>query len=66
MPDTNSAELPPMTGGTCMCLSVVLFVNKFHYRLAGMWKTTYIVKPSFILQEILLCHENYSLCVKEK
>ena len=26
---------PPMIGGTCMCLSIVLFVNKIHYWLAG-------------------------------
>ena len=27
---------PPIIGGTCMCLSVVLFVNKWHYWL--VWK----------------------------
>ena len=26
---------PPVTEGTCLFLSVVLLVNKFHYRLAG-------------------------------
>ena len=35
-----------MTGGTFLCLSVVLLVNKFHYWLAGSKNTTYVVKTS--------------------
>ena len=27
-------QSPPMTGGTCMCLSVVLLVNNYQYWLA--------------------------------
>ena len=51
--------LLPMIGVTCMCIFVVLLVNKCHYWLSGRKTTTYIVKPYFIVQEKLLCHENY-------
>ena len=37
-----------MTGSTLMCLSVVIFVNKFHYWLELSKKTIYVVKPSFL------------------
>ena len=49
--NSHSAALPPMTVGTRMCLSVVLLVNKFYYWLSGFKRTTYVVKPSFIVQE---------------
>ena len=57
---------PPTTGGTCIFLSVFLLVNKFQYWLSGSWKT-YVVKPSFIVQEKLLFHEKSCLIyVKDK
>ena len=65
MNDTHGAALPPMTRSTCMCLYVVLFVNKFHYWVAGTKRTTYIVKPSLIVQEKWLCHEYYFCMLKE-
>ena len=49
-----------MTGGTSMFLSVVLLVNKFHFRLVGKKRTTNVVKPSYV-QEKSLCHENSCL-----
>ena len=58
---TQSVALPIMIGGTCVCLSIVLLVNKFHYWLAGSKNTTYVVKPSFIVQDKLTCHENSCL-----
>ena len=49
----------PMIGGTCMCLSVVLLVNKYHYWLGQKGKmATFVVKPSVILQDKLICHRN--------
>ena len=48
-----------------MCLSVfVLLVNKSHYWLVGRENTTYVLKPSCIVQEKLLCHENSCLVCK--
>ena len=47
-----------MTGGTFMCLYVVLLVNKFHYWLAGSKRTAYVVKPSFVVQYKTIYHEN--------
>ena len=55
-----------MTVDTHMCLSIVLLVNKFQYRLKEIKKTMYVVKPSFIVQDRLLCHEkSYFLCSRE-
>ena len=42
---------PPMIGGTCLYLSILLLINKFHYRVSVREDTTYVVKPSFIVQE---------------
>ena len=47
----NSAALPTLTGVICVGLSIVLFVNNCHYWLEGIKKITYIVKPSFIVQD---------------
>ena len=42
-----------MIGGTCMCLSFVLLVNKSHYWLGEKGKMlTFFVKPSLIIQEV--------------
>ena len=38
MPATQSAALSPMTGGTSICLCVVLLVNKCHYLSTGREK----------------------------
>ena len=51
MPATQSAEPPPMIVGEYMCLSIVVLVIKFHYRLEGRENTTYVVKPSFTVQD---------------
>ena len=60
MPDTRIADRPPpIIGGTCMYLSVVLLFNNFHYQLTGKKKTAYMVKTSFIVQEKWFCHENF-------
>ena len=54
---------PSMVWGTCMCLYVLLLVNKSHYWLLWMEgkKETCIVKLSIILQEKWVYHENYCL-----
>ena len=49
---------PPMTWGTRMCLYVFWLVNKFHNWLAGSKNTAYVLKPSFVLQDKLIYHEN--------
>ena len=66
MNDTHSAPPPPpITGVTHMFLSVVLFVNKFYYRLSGSEKTTYILKPFFKkINDIVM--KTLVLYVKEK
>ena len=49
---TQSEAPPSMLGGICLCLSgFVLLVNKSNYWLEGREKTTYILKPYFIVQE---------------
>ena len=58
MTDTQYVALPPLTGGTRMCLYVVLLVNKFHYWLAGSKNTEYVLKTYFVLQDKLIYHEN--------
>ena len=58
MHDNQSATHPFMTVGTRTYVYVVLLVNKCHYWLAVSETTTYVVKPSFIIQEKLICHEN--------
>ena len=47
-----------MTGGILMFLSAVLLVNKFHFRLAGSKKETYVVEPSYV-QDKRPCYEKY-------
>ena len=56
MHSTKSAALSPMTGGPLMFLSIVLLVNSFYFRLAGMKKKTLVVKYSSVLEK-RLCHE---------
>ena len=50
---------PTRIGGTCMCLYVVLLVNKSHYWLGQKGKmATFVVKPSVIIQEKWIYHIN--------
>ena len=55
-----------MTGGTRMCLYVVLLVNKFHYWLEGIKKTTYVVKTSSLYKRNDSVMKPLVLYVKEK
>ena len=49
-----------------MCLSVVLLINNYHCWIGCKGKTaTFVVKPSVIVQEKQLFHEN-SCCVCER
>ena len=50
--------LPPMTGGTRTCLSVVLLEIRVTIGYQEGKNITYIVKPSFVVQDKLICHEN--------
>ena len=63
---TLSAALTPMTGGTSVCLSVVLLVNKFQYWLAGGKKTTFVVKPSFMYKRNDYVMKTFVLYIKYK
>ena len=62
----HSAALPPMTGFTLMCLSIVLLVHKFHYWLAGSKETMYVSKPSLLYTRNKPSVKTLVLCVKEK
>ena len=48
---THIEALPQMTGGTSLCLSVLLLINKFQLRLAGFKNTMCVVKPSYVVQD---------------
>ena len=49
-----------------MRLSVLLFVNKFHYWLAGSKNTMFIVKPSFLYKTNDSVMKTLVLDVKDK
>ena len=53
-----------MTGGTSMCVYVVLLVHKVHFWLEGSKNTAYVVKTSFVVQDKLMYHEKYFFCIK--
>ena len=55
-----------MTGGTRMCLSVVLLVNKFLYWLPGIKKATSVVKNSFMYKRNDSAMKTLVLYVKER
>ena len=66
MHDTQSTTPPPMTGGTCVCPSVILLVNKICYWLAGSKNKTYVVKPSLLYKRNDSVMKTLVLYVKEK
>ena len=66
MHDTQSAALPPMTGGTHVCLYVVLLINKFHYWLERGKKKTFVVKTSIMYNRNDSVMKNLAIYVKDK